>query len=150
MKSLPVPAEDIFFAKIFVNLFVTIPFVIVDVILSLTVFKFNIFEASFMFLIPSLMAVIMSCGGLYFNLLLPRFDYDSDTRAVKQSLSVLITMLFGFISVIAIVGLGVIGTMFLNTTFGYLFAFLSALALATLAFVLVKTHGVKLFNRLSA
>jgi ABC-2 type transport system permease protein len=150
LKSLPVPTEDIFFAKIFVNLFITIPFLIVDVILSVAVFKFNFFQATFMLLIPSLMAVIMSCGGLYFNLLMPRFDYENDMRAVKQSLSVLITMLFGFGSVLVTVGLGVIGIMFLNTTFGYLFAFLGALALATLAFVLVKTHGVKLFKRLSA
>jgi ABC-2 type transport system permease protein len=150
LKSLPVPAEDIFFAKIFVNLFITIPFLIVDVILSLTVFKFNFFQATFMLLIPALMAVIMSCGGLYFNLLMPRFDYENDMRAVKQSLSVLITMLFGFASVLVTVGLGVIGILFLNTTFGYLFAFLGALALAALAFVLVKTHGVKLFKRLNA
>jgi len=44
----------------------------------------------------SLLGILMSFAGLIMNLWFPRFDWTSETSVVKQSMSVMMTMLFGF------------------------------------------------------
>lgn len=50
-------------------------------------------------LLPSVFTVFMCCLGLLFNLMFPRLDWMDETAAVKQGMSVLLTMLIGFASI---------------------------------------------------
>ncbi|HOH18510.1 MAG TPA: hypothetical protein PK087_04220, partial [Bacilli bacterium] len=83
------------------------------------------------------------------NLLLPRFDYDSDVKAVKQGMSVLMTMLTGFVTVTIVIVAGVLGVVFFTPIVAYIFAFIAASLIAIVFISLVQTHGVKLFNRIN-
>lgn len=150
LKSLPLTPQQVFQGKIFVNYIISFPFAIMNSILALVVFRFSLWNALFMLLIPGMMVVVMSYAGLFANLLMPRFDYDSDVKAVKQGISVLITMLVGFVSVTLAVGSGVLGLMLFSPIMGYLFAFVVVSLLALLFVSLVQNQGVKIYNRLNA
>ncbi|HNZ50440.1 MAG TPA: hypothetical protein PKG91_02910 [Bacilli bacterium] len=149
LKSLPLSPQQIFNGKLFVNYLISFPFVIINGIIALVAFRFSLWSALFMFLIPGLVVVIMSYAGLYFNLLLPRFDYDSDVKAVKQGMSVLMTMLTGFVTVTIVIVAGVLGVVFFTPIVAYIFAFIAASLIAIVFISLVQTHGVKLFNRIN-
>ena len=44
-----------------------------------------------------LMQYCFAAAGLYINLLMPKFDWLNETVAIKQSMSVLVTMFGGFL-----------------------------------------------------
>lgn len=149
LKSLPLSPQQIFNGKLFVNYLISFPFVMINGILALVVFDFSLWNAFFMVLIPGFMVIIMSYAGLYFNLLLPRFDYESDVRVVKQGMAVLIAMLVGFISCALVIFAGVMGVLFFTPMVGFLLALLTTILIAACFVYLVQTHGIKLFNRLN-
>jgi len=150
LKSLPVSEKQVFKAKAFINLMITIPFIIIDVILAFILFDLNIFQGLFMLVLPSMAALFMSYMGLYINLLFPRFDYESDVKAVKQSLSVIVTMFAGFTCMGLIVGLGVIGIIVLESTLAaFILPLVGGVSIAVIFVALTYTHGVKIYKRLN-
>jgi len=101
-------------------------------------------------LIPSLFAISISFLGLYANLLIPRFDYDQEIKAIKQSISVLVTMAFSFIITILLVGAILLGLVVLkNISLAYLFVTLLAVIITAISYILISTHGVKLYDKLN-
>lgn len=151
LKSAPITSKQVFDAKIFVNLLITIPFVIIDVILSKVLFHLEIIDLVFMLIIPIIAILFMSYIGLYLNLLFPRFDYESDVKAVKQSISVLLTMVAGFLFSLIMIVMAILGiTKLKNITLTYLIAIMSGLILMTLSITLTYKHGNKLYHRLNA
>ncbi|MGD9605669.1 MAG: hypothetical protein AB7V00_05935 [Bacilli bacterium] len=149
LKSLPLSPQQIFQGKLFINYLISFPFVFINGVIALVVFKFSLWNALFMVLIPGLMVIVMSYAGLYFNLLLPRFDYDSDVKAVKQGMAVLMTMLVGFISCGLVIASGILGVILFAPIIGYLFAFITAFLLTITFIGLLQNHGIKIFNRLN-
>lgn len=149
LKSIPIHIRYIFYAKIFVNLLITIPFIIYNTLIAIFVIRISFSDAFFMLMIPTVFVLYMSHLGLYINLLLPRFDYDSDTKAVKQSMSVLVTLTLSFVSLILIVIFGIIGSELFISVAGTLMIVMFGILLM-LAFIvfLTYTHGIKLFNKL--
>ncbi|HNZ77483.1 MAG TPA: ABC transporter permease [Bacilli bacterium] len=150
IKSAPIPAKTIFMGKILVNIIVTIPIIIIDTIVVAIFLKFNLFNIMMIALIPSLFAISISFLGLYANLLIPRFDYDQEIKAIKQSISVLVTMAFSFIITILLVGAILLGLVVLkNISLAYLFVTLLAVIITAISYILISTHGVKLYDKLN-
>ena len=91
LKAHPVSYKDVFISKIKVNLTVTIiPIIIASLILSFSIgFKY----LPFILIIPSLVAIMTSAIGLYANLLLPKFGWESEQEVVKQGAAVVVAML---------------------------------------------------------
>lgn len=151
MKSLPITPGQIFLGKISVNLIISVPIIIINSIVSVIFFDFQIIDAFMMFLIPLLFSLFMSALGLYINLLFPRFDYDSDVKAVKQSISALITMGIGFVLAILTI---VIGSIIIFNTGNNIYAYLSSLGITVVIniviYSLLHTHGSKVFRRIVA
>lgn len=54
-----------------------------------------------LFVTPAVYAVFISVTGLSVNLQFPKFDWQSPQQAVKQSMSVMVTMLTGFVAIAA-------------------------------------------------
>lgn len=95
MQTLPVPTGLLYAAKLLANLSVALPFYLVSEILCLAAVKPGPAGAAGLVLIPALYIVGSAAAGLFINSRLPIFDWDSEVRVVKQSASVLLTMLLG-------------------------------------------------------
>ncbi|MDD4387634.1 MAG: hypothetical protein PHV87_00210 [Bacilli bacterium] len=149
LKSLPCQTGHIFFAKILVNLIITIPVLIIDVIVAQVALHITIVDALFLFIIPLLVLLYTSFIGLYSNLLLPRFDYENDTKVVKQSLSTLVAMVFGFFGFAILIGVGYVSYRVFETNLPvYLLTSLTALVLMIISFLLLRFHGTKLYQKI--
>ena len=102
-----------------------------------------------MALLTLLFALFTATSGLFINLLFPRMDAENDTMVIKNSTSVMVTMLFNVVVLAAFVGL-----FFLMQPLGLGFAGFGAAAalllaaLDVLAIALLNTKGRKMFARL--
>lgn len=95
LKSLPVSEKTIFFSKIGVNITILAP-LILDIFLLSLLMKVGIIQGLIMIIIGILSTIFVSVFGLLINIIFPNFNWTTETVAVKQSASTLISMLGGF------------------------------------------------------
>ena len=149
LKSLPVDEGKILLAKLCVHLTVTIPLLLINCVLAAFTLQLRIADCAVLFVICALFAVLSGLTGLIFNLYFHRFDFYNDTQVVKNSASVLLTLLTMTILVAAFAGV----YWLLRTTIvlsWFLFGIgvvLAILAAAAAAFVF--TRGKQLFKNLA-
>mgnify|MGYP000982539681 CR=1 FL=1 len=149
IRSAPVDTKQIFNAKVFLNIIVTLPFLILDAILAVIFFNIGVIDVLMLILIPFIMVIFMGYLGLFINLFFPRFDYDNEVKVIKQSLSVSLTMLIGFLVDIIIFFLCIIIHIALNNTLiTYLFALIISSVLLVSMVILTYTIGVKRYLKL--
>ena len=97
LKSMPLKANTILTAKgLFGVLFVSPIMLLCSTLLEI-VMQFNFWYFLMLLLLPVLMNIIIAFGGVLVNLLFPKFDAESDTAVVKNSMSSFIMMLGGFV-----------------------------------------------------
>lgn len=95
LKSLPLEARDIFFAKIMLHIIVTgVPYTVAAVVCGFAC------GADVLFVLLSVLtglAIITLCAltGLMVNLIFPKFDWVNETIPIKQSLSCFLSMFTG-------------------------------------------------------
>jgi len=95
LKSLPVSEKTIFFSKIGVNITVLAP-LIIDIFILLLILSVNFVQGLIMIIIAILSITFVSIFGLLINIIFPNFNWTTETVAVKQSASTLVSMLGGF------------------------------------------------------
>lgn len=95
IKSLPVTAKTIFNSKIALNLVMTIPFCILDGILLVIGLKLALSEVLALLILPVAISFYTSVAGIYFNLLLPKLDWNTEIAVIKQGIAVMVTMFTG-------------------------------------------------------
>ena len=99
-------------------------------------------------LVPQVASVLYSIIGLLLNLKFYNLEWDNPTQAVKQGANVVLPMVidFGLFAQIAV--LLVIGIMFnISLTWGM---FLIVGILCLIFYLVVRKHGVNLYNKISA
>ena len=149
LKSLPVKEKEIFSAKIFINLLITIPAIVINVIILNVYSDVKVLDNIMILLITTISILIVSKMGLYINLLFPKIDFDQPARVVKQGLSVLITMIFSSVYTLIISGVGILGYILSGKiTFGYITAFVFGALVYLLSTLLLKISGVKQFKKI--
>lgn len=149
LKSSPITVKDIFISKIIVNLVITIPFILLANV-AIWIFApmtFSIYHI-LAIILPSVIAVLMSIGGLYINLLLPKLDWDVEVKVVKQSASVLVAMLYGFALVAIGVGVVILFASFLELIYVVGILLLVYLLLVLLVVWILEKDGTKRFLKL--
>lgn len=99
-KTIPVRSKDILGSKILTALAVAAPEYIVAVLFGLLAMKPSFTGALWIIVIPAVYIVFMAVAGVCVNLAMPVFNWENEMRAVKQSASVMVTMLIGFASFI--------------------------------------------------
>ena len=97
-KSLPVQTYQILISKVYMHLIVTLPFCIIASTICAIFIPATPLQIVSLYLIPVVFSVLVAFIGLHANLRFPKFDWISETHAVKQSVSVVIAM-FGSIAV---------------------------------------------------
>lgn len=92
LKSTPVKAMKIFFAKAVLAPIVSLPGVIFTAVASAVTLKLTPADICFIFFIPILACLFSGFLGICVNLRIPRFDWSSEITVIKQSLSVIFTL----------------------------------------------------------
>jgi len=95
-KTVPVDAKLIFLAKLICNWVVVAPFLLADNIILAIVFKLGFSGFIILFFVPLAFCVLLSTVGIFANIKWHKFDWKSDYNAVKNSMSVLMTILGGY------------------------------------------------------
>ena len=99
MQVLPVPAKHLYQAKILWNLTLALPFYLISVVALLLSLRPDAIFALHYCLLPAVYVVFHVTLGLAANLKLPLLNWETEARVVKQSASVLVTMLGGMLAV---------------------------------------------------
>jgi ABC-2 type transport system permease protein len=108
LKSAPVPTITILLSKIAVNLTITVPIVVISSLLLMISLGTGWMESLLLLVIPVLYACLTAMIGVLVNLKLPKLEWTNEVSVVKQSASVLVAMLIGFISLLIPVGLSLL------------------------------------------
>ncbi|MEG1932277.1 MAG: hypothetical protein RR075_04120, partial [Pygmaiobacter sp.] len=149
LKESPVSARAIFCAKLLLQMTITAP----PLLLSLPCIGFalelSVFTVLTLFATGLLLSLLNGAIGLLINLKLPKLDGSNDTVIVKQSASVLCTLLAS----VVMVGSTMLLFRLLHTPLGNnraLLVLCALLAFATLLFFrLLNTRGKALFDTLN-
>ena len=100
LKSLPIKAEKVMFSKVYFNIILVLPVLIISIILFGISLQMTFIEVILMMLVSSTLLALVSCADAVVNLYFPKMHYKNDVEIVKQSLSAIIGMLAGFLLVV--------------------------------------------------
>jgi ABC-2 type transport system permease protein len=92
-KTIPVRSKDIFDSKILAALAIALPEYLIAVCFGLLAVKPSFLGAIWIIAIPAAYITFSAVSGITVNLAMPVFNWENETRAVKQSASVMVTML---------------------------------------------------------
>jgi ABC-2 type transport system permease protein len=95
-ESLPVHQKTIYNSKILTSLIVASPFYLVNVILPMCFFPFQVADYIFMTFYPLISIVFCAVFGLGINIRHASFSWSNETVVVKQSANTLISCLLSF------------------------------------------------------
>ncbi|MDF2676307.1 MAG: hypothetical protein K0Q97_600, partial [Bacillota bacterium] len=99
LKTLPVNIKTIFLSKAAVNLTLLVPPIIFNCTLIASMLKLNLINIIFLYLTPLNYTLFISITGIIVNLKFPKMKWTTEQAVIKQSVSVLIAMAIGFLSV---------------------------------------------------
>ncbi len=105
LKEAPVKVKDIFAAKAGFNFIVAGVIMLVCAPMLGWAFALPLAEVLAMLALALLFTLYISVMGLQANLWFPRMDADNETVVIKQSASVFVTMLLGFLALVLMAGL---------------------------------------------
>jgi ABC-2 type transport system permease protein len=128
IKSLPVDMKKIVNSKIAVNLTTLLPVAILSGIV-LSIRTENSFVGTILlFATPIIYSIFVAVLGLYVNLKFPNFTWNSEVIVVKQSISVMTTVLVGAMSI----GLPAIFVFILPSIYSEYIIFFSTIIIAVI------------------
>lgn len=151
LKSFPVEPMKIFTAKFLVSPVITLPGIIITAVCCALSMPVNALDFVFIILIPVLASVFSGMLGLLINLKLPRFDWAHEIIVIKQSGSVIISLIASAV-LTAIPFMFAIMLPVINPDFDVIFSYMICVvyfsAVIMLCRWLLKKVGTRLFNSL--
>lgn len=147
-KSLPVKTKEIFIAKIFLYLLISVPFAIITLVIYAIKLNMGYIDIIYCFLVSLIFPLLVGILGLIINLMFPLLNAKSDTVIVKQSISSLISIFAGM-------GLAFIPTVLYfilkpsNLTLYTGMGILIYTIITIILWKILNTYGVKKFNKLN-
>lgn len=98
IQTLPVTKKQVYDSKILTNLTVAAPFYVICVICLAMTVRLDLMQLFWLITIPAAYLLFACVLGITVNLALPVFDWESEVRVVKQSMTTLLSMLIGMVS----------------------------------------------------
>ncbi|NLW88955.1 MAG: hypothetical protein GXY43_04425 [Clostridiaceae bacterium] len=155
LRSMPVRAFEVLRAKLMLNVLLFVPAQIICSAAVMIRLGVHPGPGIAMVLLPAGTNLVVAGGGLILNLLMPKLDWRNEAQVLKQSISVLLTMLIGF----GLASLPIIiyfvfffssgdGTVAMTVT-AYSITLLYAV-LFTVELLILAFPGKRMFERLSA
>ncbi len=105
IKSLPIKVENILWSKILINMTLTVPVLVINIIIVAFTFKMNIETIIATFSVSLLYCLISPIIGILINLYFPKLEWTTQVSVVKQSASVIVAVLANFAVIGIIVAL---------------------------------------------
>ena len=93
LKAYPISFKMIIMAKYAFHLILTIPVILICSIILGISFKMTLWEFILCIILPATLSAFVGMLGLFFNLLLPNYDWKNVTYIVKQSPAAILTMI---------------------------------------------------------
>ena len=149
LKSAPISTTTTFISKISVNSLLSLPFTIINVILSVIVLPLRIDHIFFLLFIPIAYNLLSGLLGLLFNLMFPKMEWDNPIKAVKQGMSVFFTLISDWVLIALIVFAFIVGQI-IHFTIGYLFVIAIILVFISIVSLILFTYGKKKYMRIPA
>ena len=122
-----------------------LPIHFITSITLLIVLHAGIAEWIMLITLPMLLNIIVSFGGTYINILLPKLEWESEVQVVKQSMSLVVTMIISWILALIPVVLNFAGVSV--SLCGIITLIIYAVFTITVI-TLLLTNGVKKFEKL--
>lgn len=147
IKSLPVKIQNILWSKILVNMTLTVPALIINTIIVSLALKMNATSILAMFSVSLMYCMISPILGIIINLYFPKLEWTTQLAVVKQSVSVLLSILSCFVTIAIPIGLFAI----IKPTNTKLFLGIFSIVLLIFNAILIKTlntTGVRKFKEL--
>ena len=150
LKSLPIKPQKVLYAKIFTGMILMVPLIIVGDIIVFNNFNFNLTEMILLIILSITLPLISTQLGIFFNALYPHMNFESDTEAVKQSMSVMIAIFANF-GVMIIIGILMYTGIKRNWTITELLIVINMIAIGInlIGAILVNTVGVKNYQSIT-
>ncbi len=151
LKSTPLDPMKVFFAKALLAPIVCLPGVCFTSAASAIVLDLRVIDVLFIVFIPVLACMFSGFLGVCVNLKLPRFDWTNEITVIKQSLSVIFTLLLSMFFTAIPFTLAIIPSAYLEDfsslwAYGICIAYFLALVLLELFFL--ATEGKKIWKEL--
>lgn len=90
---MPVSTKMIIDSKILLNLLIALPFYLITEICMMLACHFDPVQCVWFLVIPMVYIVLSAVVGISMNLKFPVMNWENETAVVKQSMSVMLTML---------------------------------------------------------
>jgi len=132
-QTLPVSAKEIYSSKIKVNFILALPFYLISEILIFIALKPSVLSAIVLIILPLVYIYFMSVFGLRAAANHPKFEWKTETEAVKQGVGLMLSVLVTFATLL-VAFVGVIALAFL---FGGIQETYSALFLSVFSIIML-------------
>lgn len=149
IKSLPIEIKKIFYTKILLNLLVIIPASIISIIIFKFTLGITIIEVLLLIILTILFSIITAYFGLLINLKFPKMDTQNDTVVVKQSLSVMVTILVPLFINMVIIGVMSQYIDKINFNITIMITIIISIIIIYLENKLLNKYGPKLFRNIN-
>ena len=143
LKSLPIEYKSMFLSKILLNLLIIIPIVFISIIIFGFTLNLSIIEVLLLLLFTTLFALVSSLFGLIINLKFPKMDAINDIQIVKQSLSVLITVIVPIFSIMFLSSIYMYYLTSINFNIILLIIFIIFVCFLIIELLILKRYGYK-------
>lgn len=147
-KSLPVATEKILLAKVLTSNIISIPVILICDIVFFIALKVAIIDIVFIILASIIMPTFTALVGILINLKYPKMDCTSDTEAVKQSMSSMVSVLIGVIVAMLSIAIIIIGSN-INLNLAITLELLVFSIIVTILWKILKKYGVRKFKEIN-
>lgn len=147
LKSCPIVEKKMFLSKALLQVIICQPFILIFSVVFAIIFKLKALEILVLLFVPTLLNLISAFGGVLINLYFPILNWEDETKVVKQSLSVLLSMVMTFVLTLIPFAL----SLFLNIKIKFIALITAVLYLVALIVIIsiLFTKGVDKFRKLS-
>lgn len=148
VRSLPVSTKQILLAKLALQFIMTAIPALLCSISAIIAFKFSFFQSIAVLVIPLVFEAMYDCFGLLAGLRNPNLNWTSEIAPIKQNMSVLLVLVFGWAYPVIMIGLYFALGSFMKTEI-YLFLSLVLTALLTaMLYRKIINKGIRTFESL--
>jgi len=148
LKSLPVEPYKPLFAKLFLHVIFNAPMAVIAGVTAAIVFKASALATVMLILMPVAVNFLFGALGLAFNLKKPMLDWENETIVIKQSMSVLLTILCVFGIGILLFGLYFLANLVMSVDWYLFICFILISAGAALVMFWLKRRGTEIWEKL--
>ncbi len=140
-QSLPVSPGQVLLSKAYAHMVISLPVTLVSGLALGIILRLPLPYLLMIAVLPCLLVALIAMTGVLINVKLPKFDWNSQTEAVKQGASVILTMAAGFVAVALPVAA------YLNLLAGVLSPLIFMALYALILMALCVLLYIKLFKR---